>query len=419
MNKFLQKALAILIITLGVTKSNAQNTWSYLNCIDSGSYVFDLFGVNDTLFYTVENNTIGRSYDGGKSWTRISNTYTPYSENYRYAYYQSKLFSVNTYINTLTRHTGTAWVADTAGLNGAKPANMWAFTDRMFVLAYKTTNAYLYTRTSSTSAWTLTTGIPTTTDESFKMIKQGNSYFGFSVLEKLWTSTNGTTFSKVNATGLPNDAVHFISHGTCMYLSISAASSPASLHKSCDNGVTWTQLNPFRYNNTDVGELFSDGTRLFLTEDIGVNPSIIYVSTNNAQTWVDITVPDSILMEHAISGFAKYKNVIIATQGYPDGGIKNCVKQYGTLTTGITEQANEVLLGSVYPNPATQYLTIELLRKANVKEIEIINIQGQRVMLAPVSSEFAAKSILVNIQDLPIGMYFVKVGNSMQKFVKQ
>lgn len=420
MKKNLQRCAAIVLLFASLSGLKAQNSWSLLNCIDSNSYVYDLFSVNDTLFYSVDNNTLARSVNGGQSWTRIRNINTVYSEDYRYAYYQSTLFSVNTSDYTLTRYNGTTWLTDTVGFKGSKPLNLWAFNDRMFAFTNLGSNNFLYTRTTANAPWVVVNSFPTATDGSFKMVKQGSTYFGYSTSQGIIKSTDGTNFTAVSSTGLPNSAVHFISHGSCLFISVNSSSVAAAIFKSCDGGANWTKLSPFKYSASNPGSMFSDGTRLFLTEAIGVNPPDIYVSSNDGQSWADITdTAASTGMHYNISGFAKYKNVIIATQGDPDGGVRNCVKQYGTLSTGVNEQFDEANLGRVYPNPTSQYLMLEFTRKVVVKEIEILTLQGQKIMSVPMSDEFLASGVSVNVEQLPAGMYFVKVGNSLQKFVKQ
>jgi serine-aspartate repeat-containing protein C/D/E len=62
----------------------------------------------------------------------------------------------------------------------------------------------------------------------------------------------------------------------------------------------------------------------------------------------------------------------------------------------------------IYPNPAT-----EILYFNTETAFEIIDIHGRVVL----RSKKAVKS--VNINNLQVGTYFVKIGNSVQKFVKE
>ncbi len=84
------------------------------------------------------------------------------------------------------------------------------------------------------------------------------------------------------------------------------------------------------------------------------------------------------------------------------------------LTVGIKEEALAPSNFTVMPNPAIDYITINLNlnRKTNVK-IELLNVVGQQVKL--LSDNSGDDEIKINISDLPAGTYLVKVvteGNS-------
>ena len=86
---------------------------------------------------------------------------------------------------------------------------------------------------------------------------------------------------------------------------------------------------------------------------------------------------------------------------------------------GIFEYSNIVYLHSrtlnngyrIFPNPANQFLTIEATEPI---VIQIVNTNGQ------VLKEQPANSIsTISIDDLPNGIYFLKAGEKIQKFIVQ
>jgi hypothetical protein len=81
--------------------------------------------------------------------------------------------------------------------------------------------------------------------------------------------------------------------------------------------------------------------------------------------------------------------------------------------TDYTEQINDL---KIYPNPATNKITIESLQKAT---IEILNIQGQ--LLKTITT--TGNKTNIDVSAFPIGMYFVKVktekGIEVKKFIKE
>jgi photosystem II stability/assembly factor-like uncharacterized protein len=76
----------------------------------------------------------------------------------------------------------------------------------------------------------------------------------------------------------------------------------------------------------------------------------------------------------------------------------------------------------IIPNPAGDFITINLERCATLSkcgtsgEISIYNILGEKVMSESIHPMTA--SYRMNISDLPKGIYYVKIGGDMAKFVK-
>lgn len=73
---------------------------------------------------------------------------------------------------------------------------------------------------------------------------------------------------------------------------------------------------------------------------------------------------------------------------------------------------------TVYPNPATESITIDISTKETVtgQSLTVFNSAGQPVIKLPVSSNH----MIIGIGHLSAGMYYIKPGNtaSMIKFIK-
>jgi hypothetical protein len=68
----------------------------------------------------------------------------------------------------------------------------------------------------------------------------------------------------------------------------------------------------------------------------------------------------------------------------------------------------------VYPNPATAQLTISATD--NITNIAICNLLGQVVY----EQEYNAQKMVVNVAELPNGMYLLKINGSLvKKFFKE
>lgn len=83
---------------------------------------------------------------------------------------------------------------------------------------------------------------------------------------------------------------------------------------------------------------------------------------------------------------------------------------------GIHENNDSSILFSIFPNPATENLTIQTHQKAI---IEILNIAGQSIMTINDTDTFTT----IDIKDLSSGVYIVKVrtdeGSAVKKFIKE
>ncbi len=73
----------------------------------------------------------------------------------------------------------------------------------------------------------------------------------------------------------------------------------------------------------------------------------------------------------------------------------------------------------VYPNPATDRITVELSGETQESNVSIFNIEGQRV----ITSQITESKTQVDISNLPSGVYYVRVTNErtveVGKFVKE
>jgi hypothetical protein len=80
-------------------------------------------------------------------------------------------------------------------------------------------------------------------------------------------------------------------------------------------------------------------------------------------------------------------------------------------------KTNEWKTISIYPNPAGNYLEINLWNTNPLPkntEIEICNLLGETLMRLP-----AEENSRISISELPAGMYYLKIGERMARFVKE
>ncbi len=101
---------------------------------------------------------------------------------------------------------------------------------------------------------------------------------------------------------------------------------------------------------------------------------------------------------------------------YPAAVCKDTIMlQVGNNTVIESLTFNKLL--KIYPNPAQEQLTIVGLDKFSINKIEILDISGK--LVKSFSTFNVSEEFKINISDLNEGIYFIKLGKYVTKFVKQ
>jgi len=89
---------------------------------------------------------------------------------------------------------------------------------------------------------------------------------------------------------------------------------------------------------------------------------------------------------------------------------------YGLSVTKVNNQSPEI---TIYPNPVTSVLTIQsngAILSGAEGQITITNLVGQTIF----AHDYNNKQAQIDVADLPVGVYFLKVnGSEVRKFVKE
>ncbi|MBX3042829.1 MAG: T9SS type A sorting domain-containing protein [Candidatus Kapabacteria bacterium] len=94
------------------------------------------------------------------------------------------------------------------------------------------------------------------------------------------------------------------------------------------------------------------------------------------------------------------------------------IAKFDMTTTDVTEYQNKNEL-VLFPNPTSDFITIqtsEVLETSEVSKIQIFDVLGIKVMsesIHPMTSNHR-----MNVKKLPAGVYFIRIGTRVEKFVK-
>jgi hypothetical protein len=96
---------------------------------------------------------------------------------------------------------------------------------------------------------------------------------------------------------------------------------------------------------------------------------------------------------------------------------KTTVMKYDSVGVGINELQESGL--SLYPNPASDKITIEKSPIPAQSQLSIMNVNGQELITQHISE----RKTVIDISTLPSGVYFVRVTNDrtveVGKIIKQ
>ncbi|GEM_PF-6197565 len=147
----------------------------------------------------------------------------------------------------------------------------------------------------------------------------------------------------------------------------------------------------------------SQGTGFF---SVHVGTNTYYHTYNSATLYSEIPSDDKIEMPFSITVPYNYEGPelsVTITNGY--GETYQIVLPVYVDCNVSSEPLNETAAIQVYPNPATDYLQIELPDENETSFVKILNLQGQTVLVQPLQS----RTTRLDISDLATGTYLVRL----------
>ncbi|MDO9255859.1 MAG: T9SS type A sorting domain-containing protein [Bacteroidales bacterium] len=345
------------------------------------------------------------SSDMGNNWTKVNNGLPANIYVDAIAASGSTIF-IGTF--SLVASSGV-YISSNNGSNWALASGLPAFTMVDEALAVSgnyvfvgTTAGSVYLSSNNGSSWGVrNNGLPGTW--VYKLAISGSNIFAGTNGEGIYLSTNnGSNWAVVN-TGIPaNSKIRDI---VISGNNIFASTFENGVFLSSNNGGNWTAVNNGLPANAYVNAIAVNDNNVFA----GTVGDGVYISTNNGGAW---TAVNTGLTNDTVLALAIYEDYIYA--GTATGGVWK--RSISGITTGIHEIETTVNNIVIYPNPASNNITIESNERAT---IEIFNMQGQLIQGISTNSP----NTNVDISAFPDGVYVLKAksgkGIVTKKFVKQ
>lgn len=362
--KFINDSTGFCIGSSGIIKtSDYGNTWHLTNSSPSG--YSSIFFVNETIGYVTQGNDLYKSIDSGNTWQQIYN------------------FSNETPEEVFFTSTN----------NGYLISSIYGPPGGSFI--YKTTNGG--------ANWTKTDSFPTI--PTLQSITFTNSDTGFVV------GYSGQIIKTYNA-GINWTSTQISNTGTLISLSFPSETTGfavgysnnlgSEVIKTTDAGNSWQNISTGGSNNQALRGVYFPSVDTGYA--VGENGRIIF-TIDSGNTW---TISNSGTSYDLFSTFFISNNI-----GFTAGTGGIILKTNNILTSVLSSPIkNEIML---YPNPTTNYLTIDTELK--ISDIYIIDITGKMIMKTKQNSN------IVNVANLPNGVFFIKIITDekiiTQKFIKQ
>jgi len=222
-------------------------------------------------------------------------------------------------------------------------------------------------------------------------------------------------------------------------------------------------VNRTPYGGGNIGSItrYNPSNNSFVTNTMGVNigqgygigGNMLYLGMNNSigsynldtQTIIDTTIitlfgsPGSIEIHSAAVDYINSKfytnvgnrtsfgvGVVFSFAGdsltsYSTGiNVDACAIDFRN-PTGIANTGSVKDAISVYPNPATDFIGINLSSNATLKEIKILDLTGRTIETRPVQK--GENNVRISVSDYPSGVYLISFttdqGTKVRKFIKR
>ncbi len=323
--------------------SNNGNSWTAVNTNLSNNWVISLANKGDTIFAGTYNGGVFLSSNNGNSWDSV-NTGLTNRVVHAIAIKGNSIFAGTKDGMYLSTNNGGNWSIVNNGLPTNSMFTAFAINDtNIYAAAYDNTGVYISTNNGSS-----------------------------------WSAATGLQGCGVNAIAIS---------GNYLLAGTTTAYGIGGVFLSTNNGFNW---NSTHLAATDINTFAINGNDIFA----GSNQYGVYLSTtDNGSNWTQINT--------GLTGTGFINALVIRKDTLYAGTYNDGIWYLPLETVGIKEinNADNIV---VYPNPATNNITIEALQKST---IEILNIQGQTIL----QQQIQQGKTNIDISALAKGVYILRL----------
>ena len=154
------------------------------------------------------------------------------------------------------------------------------------------------------------------------------------------------------------------------------------------------------------------------TGDLFVGKLITFTDqSTGAISWLwDFGDGSTATLKNPTHQYAKVQNYSVSLTVTAVNGCRDVLSKPFDIITGLEKSLTESI--GIYPNPVTDYLTIQLPDKFRGAALVVINVQGQQMMSATLELDSEGKQKLF-VGSLNNGMYLVKIHSENRTFIQK
>ncbi len=431
----------------GICRSsdNGKN-WTEINSGLTNDCVLSLEISGNNIFAGTSGNGVFISSNNGDSWEQISNGMSGITVNCCVADHTNIFVGTNAGGIFLSTDKGESWIGKNSGFHFSWDFNIQCITIKdSFLFAgdnysiYRSSNYGENWQNLSSDYYNIRANKIIFEDTNMFASTPGKGIFFSSDMGDSWTSKNNNLQNlDIRAMLIEGDTIYAASYGFGILISTNygeswetsnngltlmhilslarcgerllAGSWRGVMFYSIDNGKNWEILS-LVFNNADINHIEVIGSNIFAGTSLG-----LYLSKDCGDTWTKVNPP---LDSKSIYSLLLNGEYIYAGSSGKVGFFRAKLSDFGI--SDVQEQVVQSYKISIFPNPATNEITLSLPENKSIKSISIFNSLGMEVKRIEQTEIIRNSKITISVADLPVGLYhcsFVsQSGRVMKSFV--
>ncbi len=373
----------ILTVMIAVTPmSNAQ--WTKLNVTSNDQNTYALISDGNNIYAGTGGAGVYLSSNCGSSWNAANNGLTSTGIS-SFAINGSNIFAGANDGLYLSTNSGGLW---TAKINGLTNTNVNALAINGTNL-FAGTNGGIFLSTDNGSNWkAVNNGF---SGQVVALASSGtNTFLGTGNYGVYLSTNNGGLWTAKNK-GLTNTVINTLAiNGTNIF----AGTEGGGIFLSTNNGEQWTGMNN-GLTNMKVYSFLFNGTKIFAGTGGGV-----FVSDDNGSNWT--AVNDGFSASNTVWTFAICgTDIFVGFHLQPYGVWKRPLSE---IPTNIEEKNGNSSI-TIYPNPASDIVNINIIKNNCAVTYTIYNVLGSLIKTEKLEQDKQQFSV----KELSSGIYMVEI----------